>query len=155
MSHRNSLIPLGLLSGREPTGQDRADIARGLAFLDAISPFDVGQAVVVANNQVLAVEGPENTDQTLMWVADLRRAGRIRSPVGSGVLVKAPKLGQDRRIDLPAIGPPTVEKVAAAGLGGIAVAAGATWWRSPERLAAAAARAGIFVIGVYVGGTDR
>ena len=41
--------------------------------------------MVVANNQVLAVEeGPGNADQTLMRVADLRRAGRIRSPVGGG-----------------------------------------------------------------------
>ena len=138
------LIPLGLLSGREPSAQDRADIARGLALLDAISPFDVGQAVVVANNQVLAVEGPENTDQTLMRVAELRRTGRIRSPVGSGVLVKAPKLGQDRRIDLPAIGPPTVEKVAAAGLGGIAVVGRRDAGGGARAFAAAAARAGDF-----------
>ncbi len=149
------LVPQGLLSGREPSAQDRADIARGLALLNAISPFDVGQAVVVANNQVLAVEGPENTDQTLLRVAELRRTGHIQSPVGTGVLVKAPKLGQDRRLDLPAIGPPTVEAVAAAGLGGIAVVAGSTLVAEPERLAAAADRAGVFVVGVDGNRPDR
>ena len=69
----------------------------------------------MANNQVLAVEGPEDTDQTLARVAELRRDGRIRTPVGSGVLVKAPKLGQDHRIDLPVIGPPTIEAAARPG----------------------------------------
>ena len=149
------LVPPGLLVGRQPTEQDRADIARGLALLDAISPFDVGQAVIVANNQVLAVEGPENTDQTLARVAELRRTGRIRSPIGTGVLVKAPKIGQDRRIDLPAIGPPTVEAVAAAGLGGIAVAANATLVAEPDRLTAVAGRSNIFVIGIDAEGSNR
>jgi DUF1009 family protein len=149
------LVPHGLLSGREPSAQDRADIARGLALLNAISPFDVGQAVVVANNQVLAVEGPENTDETLLRVAELRRTGRFQSPVGTGVLVKAPKLGQDRRLDLPAIGPPTVEAVARAGLGGIAVVAGSTLVAEPERLAAAADSAGVFVVGIDGTRPDR
>jgi DUF1009 family protein len=148
------LVPLGQLGGREPGAQERADIACGLALLNAISPFDVGQAVVVANNQVLAVEGPENTDQTLLRVAELRRTGRIQSPVGTGVLVKAPKLGQDRRLDLPAIGPPTLDAVAAAGLSGIAVVAGSTLVAEPQRLAAAADRAGVFVVGVN-NGPDR
>jgi UDP-2,3-diacylglucosamine hydrolase len=149
------LVPLGLLAGRQPTERDRADIARGLALLNAMSPFDVGQAVVVASNHVLAVEGPENTDQMLARVAELRRAGRIRSPIGTGVLIKAPKIGQDRRIDLPAIGPPTVEAVAAAGLGGIAVAANATLVAEPERLTATAGRSNIFVIGIDAEGANR
>jgi DUF1009 family protein len=149
------LVPQGVLSGRAPSARDQADIARGLALLNAISPFDVGQAVVVANNHVLAVEGPENTDQTLLRVAELRRTGRIQSSLGSGVLVKGPKLGQDRRLDLPAIGPPTVEAVAAAGLGGIAVVAGSTLVAEPGRLAAAADRAGIFVVGVNGYRPDR
>ena len=72
----------------------------------------------------------------------------MRSPAGSGVLVKAPKPGQDRRFDLPSIGPQTVEGVARAGLAGIAVVAGATIIAEPERLVAAADRANIFVVGV-------
>ncbi len=142
-------------AARAPQERDRADIARGLALLNATSPFDIGQAVVVANNQVLAVEGPEGTDRMLARVAELRRNGRIRSPTGTGVLVKAPKLGQDHRIDLPAIGPPTIEAAAAAGLAGIAVVAGSTIVAEPERIAAAADRAKIFVIGVDADGTQR
>ena len=94
---------------RTRPGRHRA----GPCVARATSPFDIGQAVVVANNQVLAVEGPEGTDQMLARVAELRRNGRIRTPAGVGVLVKAAKIGQDHRIDLPAIGPPTVEGAAA------------------------------------------
>ena len=148
-------MPLGLLGVRTPTERDRADIARGLALLNATSPFDVGQAVVVANNQVIAVEGPEGTDQMLARVTELRRSRRINTPAGVGVLIKAAKLGQDHRIDLPVIGPPTVEAAAAAGLAGVAVVAGSTLVAEPERIAAAADRARIFVIGVNADGTDQ
>jgi DUF1009 family protein len=148
-------MPHGLLAARAPEERDRADIAAGIALLNATSPFDIGQAVVVANHQVLAVEGPEGTDRMLARVAELRRNGRIRSPTGTGVLVKAPKLGQDRRFDLPAIGPPTIEAASAAGLAGIAVVAGSTIVAEPERIAVVADRAKRFVIGIDADGTQR
>jgi DUF1009 family protein len=147
------LMPHGPIGAGVPSGRDRADISRGLALLRATSPFDIGQAVVVADNQVLAVEGPEGTDQTLSRVARLRHSSRIRTAAGVGVLVKAAKLGQDRRIDLPSIGPHTVDGAVAAGLAGIAVVAGSTVVAEPERIAAAADRANIFVIGVDADGT--
>jgi DUF1009 family protein len=149
------LMPPGELGAHMPGEQDRTDIARGLALLNATSPFDIGQAAVVANNQVLALEGPEGTDQMLARVAELRRSRRINTPIGTGVLIKAAKLGQDQRIDLPVIGPPTVGAVSAAGLAGIAVVAGSTIVAEPERIAAAADGAQIFVIGVGADGTVR
>src|SRR5262249_14617368 len=115
------LMPPGRLAGRDPTEAERADIAHGVELLRGTAPFDIGQAVVVADNHVLAVEGPEGTDQMLIRVAELRRNGRIRTPNGVGVLVKAAKVGQDHRLDLPSIGPRTVESVKRAGLAGIAV----------------------------------
>ena len=146
------LMPPGLLGASRPGEQDRADIVRGLALLNATSSFDIGQAAVVANNHILALEGPEGTDQMLARVAELRRNRRINTPSGTGVLIKAAKLGQDQRIDLPVIGPPTVEAVSAAGLAGIAVVAGSTIVAEPERIAAAADGAKIFVIGVGADG---
>lgn len=142
------LMPSGALGGGAPSERDRADILKGLALLRATSPFDIGQAVVVANNQVLAVEGPEGTDRMLARIAELRDIGRIRTPLGAGVLVKAPKVGQDHRIDLPTIGPLTIDHAAAAGLAGIAVVSGSTIVAEPEGVAAAAKRVNIFVIGV-------
>ena len=142
------LMPEGLLGTIEPSEQDHADIARGLAALAAIGPFDVGQAVVVARNHVIAIEAAEGTDQMLERVAQMRREGRLGSPEGVGVLVKAPKPGQDRRFDLPSIGPKTVEGVARAGLAGLAVIAGATVVADPDVIAKAADRQKLFVLGL-------
>ncbi len=147
------LMPEGPLGRCQPSEADRADIARGLALLRAIGPFDVGQAAVVANNHVLAVEAAEGTDHMLARVAELRGAGRIRST--GGVLVKAPKPDQDRRIDLPSIGPFTIERAAEAGLGGIAVVAGSAIVAEPERIAQLADREKLFVLGVRDEGPER
>lgn len=142
------LAPEGVLGRRQPSPRARADIARALELIAALSPFDIGQAVVVADNHVLAIEAAEGTDAMLARVAELRRQGRVATPPGVGVLVKAPKRGQDRRVDLPAIGRQTVEGVAGAGLAGLAIVAGGAIIADIAAVAAAADRAGIFLIGV-------
>jgi DUF1009 family protein len=130
----------------QPSESHHADIALGLALVRAIGRFDVGQATVVAGNHVLAVEAAEGTDEMLSRVAELRRKGRIRS--SGGVLVKAPKPGQDRRIDLPTIGPQTIAGAARAGLAGIAVVSGEAIIAEPDSVAQAADRERIFIVGV-------
>jgi UDP-2,3-diacylglucosamine hydrolase len=142
------IAPEGVLGYRQPSPSNRADIARALAVIAALGPFDIGQAVVVANGHVLGIEAAEGTDNLLARIGDLRGEGRVTTPPGVGVLVKAPKPGQDRRFDLPAIGPQTVENVARAGLAGLVITAGATIVAEPAKLAAAADRAKIFVIGM-------
>jgi DUF1009 family protein len=142
------LMPQGPLGSFKPGERDRTDIACGLALLQATGPFDVGQAVVVADNRILAIEAADGTDEMLAHLAELRRSGRIRSPEGTGVLVKAPKSGQDRRIDLPSIGPPTIDGVARAGIAGIAVIAGSAIVAEPERMAKTADKAKVFVVGI-------
>jgi len=142
------LVPEGPLGTLAPSERDRADIARGLALLRAIGPYDVGQATVVAMNHVLAVEGAEGTDGMLARIAELRARGRIPTPSGAGVLIKAAKPGQDQRIDLPAIGPRTVTETARAGLAGIAIVAGETIIAEPHAVARAADDARVFVVGV-------
>jgi DUF1009 family protein len=138
----------GVLARRQPTERDKADIARAIQLVAALGPFDVGQAAVVADNHVLAVEGVEGTDNMLARIAEMRRQRRVTARVGTGVLVKSPKPGQDRRFDLPAIGPQTIENVALAGLAGVAVTAGSTLIAAPMEVIAAADRANIFVVGV-------
>ena len=148
------LVPEGVLGRVEATALHRQDIAFGFDYLHASGAFDIGQAVVVAGKRVLAVEAAEGTDQMLARVAELRTARRIGAPEGIGVLVKAPKPEQDRRFDLPSIGPNTVVGVARAKLAGIAVVGGATVVAEPERVVVEADRAGIFVVGVRAG-TER
>ena len=142
------IVPAGVLGRCQPSPRDRADIAYALKLIAALGPFDVGQAAVVADNHVLAVEAAEGTDNLLARIAELRRQGRVMTPPGVGVLVKAPKPGQDRRFDLPAIGPQTVANVAHAGLAGIAVAAGSTIIAEAGAVIAAADRVKIFFTGV-------
>jgi UDP-2,3-diacylglucosamine hydrolase len=148
------LMPEGALGRVQAGERDRADIALGLDYLRAAGPFDVGQAAVVAGQHVLAVEAAEGTDAMLARVADMRANGRVRAGRGSGVLVKAPKPGQDRRFDLPSIGPQTVESVRRAGLAGIAVIAGSTIIAEPDQMVKTADRGNIFIIGTPAG-TER
>jgi hypothetical protein len=111
------LVPPGLLSRRAPEAADRADIARGIAASRALGAADVGQACVVQQGLVLALEAIEGTD------AMIARCGPLRRDGPGGVLVKLVKPRQDLRADLPMIGPDTVRQVAAAGLVGIAIEA--------------------------------
>lgn len=142
------VMPLGSLARAKPEADARADIDIGLAALRAISPFDIGQALVVIDGHIVAVEDIEGTDGLLARVARLRDQGRIRARPGRGVLVKAPKRQQDLRFDLPTLGPKTIEGAIAAGLRGVAMAAGQAIVAEPEQLVEIADRAGLFVIGV-------
>lgn len=142
------LMPEGCITRAAPDGSAAADIKRGQEVLAALGPFDIGQAAVVIDGHVVAVEDIEGTDGLLARVARLREAGRIRAKAGRGVLVKGPKSGQDLRYDLPAVGPRTVEGAAKAGLAGMAVAAGNAIAAEPQAMIEAADKAGLFVMGL-------
>jgi UDP-2,3-diacylglucosamine hydrolase len=142
------LMPVGCITQASPDQNAAADIARGRDVLRALSPFDIGQAAVVIDGHVVGVEDIEGTDGLLARVARLRAEGRIRAKAARGVLVKAPKSGQDLRFDLPTIGPRTVEGAAAAGLAGIAIVAGNTIVVEPQAMIEAADAAGLFVTGL-------
>ena len=131
------LVPEGCLTRKAPDENAAADIARGRDVLRALSPFDIGQAAVVIDGHVVGVEDIEGTDGLLARVARLRKEGRIRAKAARGVLVKAPKGGQDLRFDLPTIGPRTIEGAAAAELAGIAIVAGNTIVVEPQALSSA------------------
>jgi DUF1009 family protein len=149
------LMPEGPLGREQPSRRDHADIMKGLALLTATSRFDIGQAAVVANERVIAIEAAEGTDHMLTRVAQLRQSGQLEGASDRGVLVKAAKLGQDRRLDLPSIGPQTIEGAKRAGLAGIAVTAGSTIVAEPDLIGAAADREKLFVIGVRAEPAER
>jgi hypothetical protein len=142
------LMPEGCMTRVRPNQAAEADIAKGRAVLAALSPFDIGQGCVVIDGHVVAVEDTGGTDGLLQRVALLRSEGRLRAKPGHGVLVKAPKSGQDLRFDLPALGPKTIDGVIAARLAGVAVVAGHTVVAEPQAMVNAADRAAVFVMGV-------
>jgi DUF1009 family protein len=117
------LADAGQLGGSGIGRADLADAELGFAVRRALGPVDAGQAVVAARGRVLAIEGAEGTDAMLERVAGL--SGRGAPAPRRGVLAKGPKPGQELRVDMPAIGPRTIELAAAAGLAGVAVEAGA------------------------------
>ncbi len=147
-------IAPGLLAGGgqigrvSPSSENEADLKRGFEIARALGALDIGQAAVVSKGYTLAVEAAEGTDALLERVANLRRAKNRLNGKRRGVLVKRAKPGQDRRVDLPTIGPRTVELAAAANLAGIGVHAGHVLLVERERLVALADAAGLFVTGV-------
>jgi UDP-2,3-diacylglucosamine hydrolase len=142
------LAPLGAFSARSPDAETLEDIKLGFRVTRCLGAFDIGQGAVVARQYVLAVEAAEGTDAMLRRCRDLNKWGM---KARKGVLVKAPKPGQDLRLDLPAIGPRTVELAAEAGLAGIAVAAGAVLLAEQQELVEKADRLGLFLYGASPG----
>jgi DUF1009 family protein len=135
------LAPEGVLGRVAPSAADRADAARAAAIVAALGAVDVGQAAVVARGICLGVESIQGTDALVDFVAATARQER------RGVLLKAPKPGQDRRLDLPAIGPGTIARAAAAGLAGVVVEAGGVMVLGFGQTVADADKAGLFLWG--------
>lgn len=139
------LIPgAGLLTGMTAPVDER-DAARAGAIVAALGAVDVGQGAVVQQGLCLAVEALPGTDAMLRGVADIPPALRPDPALGRGVFYKAPKPGQDRRIDLPTLGPETLDHVAAAGLAGIAWEAGGVICLDRPKMIALADRLGLFL----------
>jgi UDP-2,3-diacylglucosamine hydrolase len=144
------LVAARILSGaREPGADDRWTIALGLDLLKSLSAFDIGQGAVIARRHVLAIEGPEGTDQMMRRVMKMRQSWfGLRRQEEGGVLIKAAKRGQDLRVDMPTIGPRTIVEAAKAGLSGIAIGAGSTFVLEQEKTLRTADRLGLFLIAV-------
>jgi DUF1009 family protein len=150
------LVARDLRSDRAPSEDDRLAIAVGLDLLAGLSTFDIGQAAIVARRRVLAIEGPEGTDRMLNRVRRLRGSWfGTRASREGGVLVKAAKLGQDLRVDMPAVGPRTVVEVARAGLAGIAMGAGSTLLLDQDESLRAADRLRVFLVVVDLPWMER
>lgn len=141
------VAPLGPLGKFSPAPQHDADILHAIRVVVALGTLDIGQAAVVCEGLVLAVEAAEGTDAMLARVATLPGALRGTPKSPKGVLVKAAKPNQERRVDLPVIGVRTVELVSAAGLSGIAVEGGAALVMNRAQVTEAADRLGLFIFG--------
>lgn len=139
-----ALLPgAGVLAGTV-SPRDEADADRAAVIVAALGAVDVGQGAVVSQGLCLGVEALPGTDALLAHVAEI---GALRpDPArGRGVFYKAAKPDQDRRIDLPTIGPETLHAAAAAGLGGIVFQAGSVICLDLEEMRRLANEAGLFL----------
>ena len=130
-----SLLPkAGVATKTAPSVQDEKDAERAFEILRATSAADIGQGCAVSHSQALAVEAVGGTD----WMLESLANNPPAPSLPGGVFAKAPKPQQDRRIDLPVIGPETVRAVARAGLNGLVIEAGGVMvldWDETLRLA--------------------
>ncbi|MBT5299078.1 MAG: lipid-A-disaccharide synthase [Rhodospirillaceae bacterium] len=134
------LAPEGLLGEHAPTDADWLDVRLGADAAAELGTMDVGQGVIVANGKILAREDRSGTDAMLARLAPTNNTG--------GFLVKVSKPEQERRVDLPTIGPATVSAAVNAGLHGLAIEAGSTLIIEREEMIRAANDAGLIVIGI-------
>ncbi len=141
------MLPAGALGSLSLPPQHADDAAQALRIARAMGALDIGQGAVVAHGVVLAVEAQEGTDAMLRRIATLPAAVRG----AGGVLAKAPKPIQERRVDLPTVGVATLEAAAAAGLVGIVGEAGGVLVLDRAAAAAAADRLGLFAWGADPG----
>lgn len=150
---RDLLAPAGLQSQQGTHGHE-ADVARAVEVARAIGALDIGQGAVVCRKLVLAVEGPEGTDNMLARLATLPAAFLGTPTARAGVFAKLPKPQQDRRVDLPTIGVETISRAAAAGLAGVVYEAGGALFVEADKIRAEADAHGLFLIGIEPDGAD-
>lgn len=142
------LVADGAMTDLEPSLDDEADIAKGFQLIAALGRHDIGQAAVVSNGRIEAIEGAEGTDRMIARAGRQRREASGDPIIRSrGVVVKRPKPGQDLRVDLPTIGPETVQQAVDARLAGIAAMSAHVLAASRFELIHAAERDNIFVVG--------
>lgn len=162
------LMPAGVPTTAQPGASVAPEASLGDAALEQMGAADLGQACVIRQGRVVATEGQAGTDAMLQgllapqpseaadplsWLVDgvdaaLGQAADwlTNAPAQKdGFLFKAPKPGQDRRADLPVIGPGTVRAVAAAGLAGIVIEAGGVMVLHRAQVLAALDAAGLFL----------
>ena len=139
--------PVGVLGRRAPDEREQADIRLGAHVAKVTSGLDIGQTVVVKDGTILAVEGFEGTDHTIL------RAGRLG---GKGsVVVKVAKRGHDMRFDIPIIGERTFKMLKKAGASCLAVEANRTILLAREKLVAEADRLGMAFLGFDAAASDE
>ena len=142
------LCPAGSLGSVVPDAAYERMMVTGFALLRALSPFDCGQAAVIEGTRVLAIEGPEGTDQMLKRCRPYRSWFAKQPALYTRLFVKAAKQGQERKADLPAVGPRTIDACIQAGISGLALQAGSVILIEREEMIRRANAAGLFITGV-------
>lgn len=132
------LAPEGILTRRKPNERERLDIEFGWHCAKSIGYLDVGQCIVVRNQAVLAIEGIDGTDATIL------RGGRLCQE--GAIVIKVSKPIQDMRFDVPAVGHETIETMKRVNARVLVVEAGKTLMFDREEMIDLANAAGITVL---------
>lgn len=136
-----AMAAVGPMTSVKLSARLEADLAFGLPLCRELGRLDIGQAIVVREKDVIAVEAIEGTDLMIERAAQL-------CPDGGWMLIKLAKPGQDMRFDVPTIGPNTIEKLARHKAGALVIEAGKTLIVERDKTIALANKARIPLIGV-------
>jgi UDP-2,3-diacylglucosamine hydrolase len=129
-----------LTTARALTTAEQEDVDFGYPLAKSVAGLDIGQTIIVKEKMVVAVEGAEGTDECI------RRAGSL---AGDGcVVIKVSKPAQDKRFDIPVIGPGTIKSMIEAGATALAMSADECLVFHRERIATEAEAAGIAMVAV-------
>jgi DUF1009 family protein len=142
------LVKPGVLTRREPTGQERKNIVYGRAVARELAKHDIGQTVVIAETACVAVEAMEGTDATIERAGEIMRSLHEEASTLSRELtvVKIAKPNQDMRFDVPVIGVKTIETMQKAGASCLSVDAGKCLLIDGEKVVDAADAAAIAIM---------
>jgi len=145
---KDQLLPEGLVTESRITNDHKDDVKKACEIASKIGELDIGQGAIVCRGVILGVEAQEGTDALLERIAELPVAIRGTAKKRAGILAKLVKPGQDMRVDLPTLGPKTIENADKAGLAGIVAEAGKTFILDRETVIERANEAGIFIAGI-------
>ncbi|MDR3187347.1 MAG: lipid-A-disaccharide synthase [Holosporaceae bacterium] len=137
----------GIFSRRKPSDSDMKDIQIGFESAKRLGAQDLGQSAVVFRGKILGTEDADGTD------ALIERCAKLRKSSAGGILAKVSKPQQDDRLDLPAIGVDTIDKLHRHGFDGLAVEANKCIILDKRAVVDRANELGIFVVGVGSGKT--
>ena len=142
------LVKTGVLTQREPTDQERQNVAYGRTVARDLARHDIGQTVVIAESACVAVEAMEGTDATIERAGQIMRSlDRDASTLSRALtVVKIAKPNQDMRFDVPVIGVKTIEVMLAAGASCLALDAGKCLLLDGQKINDAANAAGIAMV---------
>lgn len=141
------LATTGLIGGPNVATNTQKDMSIACQAAWTAGRCDMGQGAVSVGGRLVAMEGAEGTDGLLARVGQMRSERRFSAKGAVGVLAKCPRPGQDRRLDMPTIGPRTIEGAKTAELACLVVEAGSVLVSQREETRAACAQLGISLIG--------
>ncbi len=134
----------GVLTDRAPSSIDKSDTILAEEIVTSIGNADIGQAAVIRNNRCIAVE-TISTDWMLDSIKDVYSTFTNDPDDRGGILIKASKPNQDLRVDLPTIGPNTIQRVVSLGMSGLVIESGKVIMLDLPKAIQMANQGGIFI----------
>jgi hypothetical protein len=140
---QDQLAQPGVMTIKQPTEEQRADISLVWPLLTELLRLDIGQSLSVRDRDVIAVEAVEGTDRMIERTGELCRRG-------GWTLAKGARAQHDRRSDVPTVGVQTLEQLAKHGGSCLAIAAGDVIMLDRIQMIERADELGISIVGVPV-----